>query len=781
MAFALDGALPFAADDLVRLAATPVDEVLDVLEVELDRQRQVLHLGLERLGPDAIDERVERLAVLAVALVHADPALDGVRHALGRQAYLQARAVGHVAVLVAAADVRHVGRQRAAAHLHRRAVEPDAAEVVLRAAVRAAAHLDVDPLGERVGDVHGRHAPLDGPVQAHRAGDAELAAVGARAADHVRDLVGARVAQVQLLEPGPDVVQRLVADPAQHEVLLDAGAGVAAGEVAHELRDAAELLGRQVAADDPDLGGREAGLTLRRDVRLDPVVELAVVAIRRARRGRRGRRVGLLVVEEEQRVGREVAVVDPVEGQLLLDLLAERVDPDLVDHELQPRALAVGAQPVLTVEDAQNGLRDLQVVAVVDLDEVEQRGADARHDRGAAAGADLDALDLLAVDLAHTRDESEVVDQRDRAVLVGRGERDLELARQQLADLVAHEVADEGAGVGGHVVGLAVADAGPRVARHVADGVAAGLAAREAGVGDHPDDLGRPLERDVVELEVLAGGDVALAQRRVVLGHVGERLHLLGRDAAEGELHADHLDVGLALAVDALLEPEADELLLGLLAGQEAVGAGVEVVELALEDGDHVPRDVLVDLRVVERAGLAAALRLFRGLNGSGLHVLSWRERERVGTRNWKLPNLPKGSRLLGLFALGARFRRAEGRSAGRPRRPLARAADPAPSRPRGRLRCCGRRSRRRAAPAPPRRSDRRCGSRRRAAGPGRNRGRGPSAGRTGSARRPGCGRRRAPRGGARPPPWRRHPGPARRRARATARSLCRCPPQPGA
>src|SRR3954454_21153487 len=389
---ALDGALPLAADDLVRLAAAPVDELLDVLEVELGRQRQVLRLRLERLGADAVDERVERLALQALALVHADPALDGVGHSLGGQAHLQARAVGDRAALVAAADVRDVRRDRPAADLHRSAVEPDRAEVVLRAAVRAAAHLDVDPARERVLDVHARHAALDRAVEPHRRRDAHLAAVGAGAAEHVGDLVRARVAEVELLQPRPDVVERLVADPAQHEVLLDARAAVAAGVVAHELRDAAELLGREVAADHAPLGGREALLHLRVDVRLDPAVELAAVAVGRAGRQRRVRRVRLLVVEEQQRVGREVAVVDPVERQLLLDLLAEGVDPDLVDHELEPRALAVGPKPVLTVEDAQDRLGDLQVVAVLDLDEGEEHGADARHDRGAAAGADLDAL-----------------------------------------------------------------------------------------------------------------------------------------------------------------------------------------------------------------------------------------------------------------------------------------------------------------------------------------------------------------------------------------------------
>ena len=127
---------------------------------------------------------------------------------------------------------------------------------------------------------------------------------------------------------------------------------------------------------------------------------------------------------------------------------------------------------------------------------------------------------------------------------------------------------------------------------------------------DLPDELGRVRQGDVVDLDVLAGGDVALVERRELLDRVGEGLHLLGADAAEGELHPDHLHVGLALAVDALLEPEADELLLGLLAAQEAGRLGVEVVELALEDRDHVPGDVLVDLRVLERAELALAVLL---------------------------------------------------------------------------------------------------------------------------------------------------------------------------
>src|SRR5215211_2818592 len=116
----------------------------------------------------------------------------------------------------------------------------------------------------------------------------------------------------------------------------------------------------------------------------------------------------------------------------------------------------------------------------------------------------------------------------------------------------------------------------------------------------------------MVHLDVLARRDVALAERHPLLDHVGERLHLLGCDAAEGQLHPYHLDVGLALAVHAQPQPEADELLLGRRAAEELLGLVVEVVELPLEHRDDVARYVLDDLRVVERALPAPTFGLYR-------------------------------------------------------------------------------------------------------------------------------------------------------------------------
>ena len=63
-----------------------------------------------------------------------------------------------------------------------------------------------------------------------------------------------------------------------------------------------------------------------------------------------------------------------------------------------------------------------------------------------------------------------------------------------------------------------------------------------------------------MDLDVLPCGDVALAQRRVLLDRVGKGVELIGGDATHRELHPNHLDVGLALAVNALAQAELDEL-----------------------------------------------------------------------------------------------------------------------------------------------------------------------------------------------------------------------------
>ena len=77
------------------------------------------------------------------------------------------------------------------------------------------------------------------------------------------------------------------------------------------------------------------------------------------------------------------------------------------------------------------------------------------------------------------------------------------------------------------------------------------------------------LELHEVELDVLAGGEVAPAPR-VGLGEVAEHLELVGLDLAVGDLHPHHLVVAaLALAVDALVQAEHAEDVVVDLAGDE--------------------------------------------------------------------------------------------------------------------------------------------------------------------------------------------------------------------
>src|SRR4051812_20639684 len=93
-------ALTLAALDLVRLGATPVHELVQIVEVELDRHGELLGDALEVLRADAVDVLVEGLAFVALPLVVADPALHGLGDPLGGQARLEPLAVAGIAAAI---------------------------------------------------------------------------------------------------------------------------------------------------------------------------------------------------------------------------------------------------------------------------------------------------------------------------------------------------------------------------------------------------------------------------------------------------------------------------------------------------------------------------------------------------------------------------------------------------------------------------------------------------------------------------------------------------------
>src|SRR5690606_32753212 len=217
----LDGALALATLQDVDHVPFPVHELLDGVDGEGRRDGEVTDGLFEDLGADSVHGRVELFAVEALCLVQAEEPLDDVGRTLGRDLHLQQRADAHALAGVAVATQEHVVGGHLAVAVRRldgRAVEPDVADVVLAAGVRAAADVDQDLARALVRDVHQLHLLADGPVEAHRAGDAQLAGVRAGAGDDVRDLTDAPTPEAQLAEGLPDVVDGAFRDPAQHDL-----------------------------------------------------------------------------------------------------------------------------------------------------------------------------------------------------------------------------------------------------------------------------------------------------------------------------------------------------------------------------------------------------------------------------------------------------------------------------------------------------------------------------------------------------------------------------------
>ena len=64
----------------------------------------------------------------------------------------------------------------------------------------------------------------------------------------------------------------------------------------------------------------------------------------------------------------------------------------------------------------------------------------------------------------------------------------------------------------------------------------------------------------------------------------GQLVHLGGGEQPAGNLAADHLDAGLALAVDAVFQAEGAEVFFGDFAGEEGGGFGAEGFDLLADE-----------------------------------------------------------------------------------------------------------------------------------------------------------------------------------------------------
>jgi hypothetical protein len=333
-----------------------------------------------------------------------------------------------------------------------------------------------------------------------------------------------------------DVGEMGFGDVAQAEVLAEGGAQDGIAERLEEKGEANGVLVAEVAEEDRNEDGEQAGLLLRFDVALLPEMELRRVIRGGGEVGRDGG--GGQILKGEGR-GRLVAY----ELQLLFVQLAEALFAEGVPEEAKTCGVAVLAVAVL-VEEAFDRCR--HGVDIVGGDELVQQVADLRL--GAQTAGNVDAEALLPV--AKLGDEANIVEARVACVRLGVGEGDLELARQHPGVGLGDEAGGEGERVRAGVEDFIDTHAGVGRDEDVADGVAAASARDEADAqklahgGDHV------LKRDVVDLELLAGGDVDPGAA-VARGDLGHGLQLRRRVRAAGGADAHHVTAVAALLVAA--------------------------------------------------------------------------------------------------------------------------------------------------------------------------------------------------------------------------------------
>ena len=268
----------------------------------------------------------------------------------------------------------------------------------------------------------------------------------------------------------------------------------------------------------------------------------------------------------------------------LAKLFGHRVEEALalgLDQDLDARLVHVVA-PAEAVVDPHHRL---------DVDEDllpgHEFGDHAADDRGAAhAASHQHAKAHVALRIA-VQVQADVVPGRRGAILGGAGDGDLELAWQEGEFGVQRAPLAQDLAVRARIDRLVGSHTGQRVAGDVADAVAAGLDAMHVHIGQQVHHVGGFFERDPVELQVLAGGEVA--EPAVVRPRDASQLsQLAGADLSVGHGHAKHRRV--ALDVPAVLQAQGPELVVRQFAAQVTFqlmaklrGAGAD--ELAVEVG----------------------------------------------------------------------------------------------------------------------------------------------------------------------------------------------------
>ena len=271
-------------------------------------------------------------------------------------------------------------------------------------------------------------------------------------------------------------------------------------------------------------------------------------------------------VGDDGGIERQRAVLD--RQPFRFHLLGESVGAEVVDQDLDARLVDVVAPGGLVV-DAQDRLDIAQDIALR-----QERLDGLADERRAPEPAADDHLEAGLAGAVAVQPQADVVDLDGGAVMAAGRERDLELARQEREFRMHGAVLAQDFRPDAGILDLVGRDAGPLVGGDVAHAIAAGLHAVQAGAAEIGHGVGKLFELDPVELDVLAGGEMAVAAV-VAAPDMGEHAQLVGRQRAVGNRDPHH--VGVELQIDAVHQPQRLEFFLGQFARQppRAPGRGI--------------------------------------------------------------------------------------------------------------------------------------------------------------------------------------------------------------
>ena len=178
--------------------------------------------------------------------------------------------------------------------------------------------------------------------------------------------------------------------------------------------------------------------------------------------------------------------------------------------------------------------------------------------------------------------QADIVDLDRGAIVLGGGDREFELARQEREFRMQRRVLPEQFRPDPGILDLARRHAGPLVRGDVAGVVARGLHGVDADFGQIGQRVRQFGELDPVVLDVLPRGEMAVAAV-VAARDMRQPPQLLRRQRAVGDRDAEH--IGVQLQIDAVLQPQHLEFVFGEFAGQAPLHLIAEFGDAFIDQG----------------------------------------------------------------------------------------------------------------------------------------------------------------------------------------------------